>query len=151
MTHVHPVYGPNRIGVQERSESFYLNCGYGYGMAEEVISALKVGCSVIYDGEEWKYLALYENDALLKQDSGIETKIDPLTRVEVPEEYVFYGDDQPKGHALGEYWNWHEGDGLRGLSPEIELEDVPYLLRALADLPTCPKSVKDVILDAVEV
>lgn len=39
--------------------------------------------------------------------------------------------------------HWREG-----IHPEFLLEDVPHLLRALADLPTCPLEVKYAIEEA---
>lgn len=86
--YIHESHGPNRIGVEERNESFYIHPGYGYDP----------------EGTE-------------KDDS------------------VTIGGERVKREGLARHWR-------KEPHPEFVLDDVPFLIRALADLETCPPIIK---------
>jgi hypothetical protein len=81
-------HGPNRISVEERTESFYVHPGYGYSA-----------------------------DGLAHDDT------------------IVLGGKRTKRANFARHWREEP-------HPEFVLEDVPFLIQALADLKTCPPIVK---------
>lgn len=138
---LHEDYGPNRISVETRRESFIIHAGYGAVPASRTVGELMPGTDITYDDSSgagprsWRVRARFEDFVLIaEQVSSKERELSLATRVLVPGMDDDFNEEAP----LAKFWS-------EVPHPELMLEDVEHLIRALCHVPGCPSGVRKVM------